>query len=396
MKVLMINSVCGVTSTGRICADIADLLTENGHECKIAYARGIVPEKWQKYAVKIGMDMDVNIHAMSTRIFDNTGFGSKRATRKFLKWVEEYKPDVIHLHNLHGYYIHIGLLFDFLKKYNKPVVWTLHDCWTFTGHCPHYSFVQCDKWLTECYKCPLKGEYPASSVFDRSKKNYRQKKQFFNGVKNMTIVTPSQWLKEEVEKSFLKNYTVKVIHNGIDTEIFKPLQSDFKAKHGLEGKKIVLGVANVWTKRKGIDDFIRLAEHLPQSYKIVLVGDLRGENIPKSILHISHTDSQQELAEIYSVAEVFLNPTYEDTFPTTNLESLACGTPVLTYRTGGSPESLNACCGAVVPMGDTAALENQIFNIHYDREKCYEQGLSFERKTRFEDYVNLYKELADD
>ena len=396
MKVLMINSVCGVTSTGRICADIADLLTEAGHECKIAYARGNVPEKWQKYAVKIGSETDVRLHALSTRIFDNTGFCSKGATRKFIKWIEEYKPDVIHMHNLHGYYIHIGLLFEFLKKYNKPVVWTLHDCWSFTGHCPHYDFQKCDKWLTGCYECPLKGEYPASTVFDRSKKNYAQKKQLFCGVKNMTIVTPSHWLKGETEKSFLKEYSVQVIHNGIDTEIFVPVESNVKAKNELENKKIVLGVANVWSKRKGIADFVHLASVLPESYKIVLVGDLRGETIPESILHITHTDSQKELAEIYSAADVFLNPTYEDTFPTTNLEALACGTPVITYQTGGSPESIDAFCGAVLPMGDVKALEEKVLNAQFDRQKCLEKGLSFERKTRFADYVSLYKELAND
>ncbi|MBR3943102.1 MAG: glycosyltransferase [Clostridia bacterium] len=394
MKILMINAVCGTTSTGRICADIADLLSEAGHECKIAYARGNVPEKWQKYAVKIGSDADVKLHALSTRIFDNTGFCSKSATRKFLKWVEAFQPDVIHLHNLHGYYIHIGLLFEFLKKYNKPVVWTLHDCWSFTGHCAYYSFEKCDRWQTGCYSCPLKREYPGSSGFDRSKKNYEQKKQLFCGVKNLTIVTPSEWLKGEIEKSYLKDYPVQVIHNGIDTELFRPFKSNFKEKHGIADKKIVLGVANVWAKRKGIADFIRLSERLPEAYKIVLVGDLYGEKIPDSILHIQHTDSQKELAEIYSVADVFVNPTYEDNFPTTNLEALSCGTAVLTYQTGGSPESLCDTCGRAVAQGDTEGLLQEILKGASFSEACRAQAEKYDKKKRFSEYIELYEKVS--
>ena len=202
MKVLMINTVCGRTSTGRICSDIADLLIEQRHECKIAYGRDPVPKNAKKYAIKIGNKFDFYFHSLCTRLFDNTGFSSVFATKRFLKWVKEYNPDVIHLHNLHGYYINIKILFDYLKKSGKPVVWTFHDCWPFTGHCPHYTFQGCDRWKNICFKCPLKNDYPASFLFDRSTKNFMQKKEFFTNLKNLTIVTPSKWLEGEVKKSY--------------------------------------------------------------------------------------------------------------------------------------------------------------------------------------------------
>jgi len=393
MKVLLINTVCGRTSTGRICSDIADILTTQGHECKIAYGVDPVPEKSKKFAVKIGRKADLYSHAISTRIFDNTGFCSTGATKKFIQWVKEYDPDIVHLHNIHGYYINIKILFEYLKETGKPLVWTLHDCWSFTGHCAHYSFQGCSKWITKCFNCPLKKEYPASLVIDNSAKNYLLKKDIFTGLKNITIVTPSMWLAEEVKKSFLKNYSVKVINNGIDLELFKPFCGNFRRKYDLENKKIILGVANIWSKRKGIEDFIKLSKILDENYKIVIVGKLQGDKLPKNTIHIPHTDSQKELAEIYTTADVFVNPTYEDTFPTTNLEALACGTPVITYKTGGSPEAVKDQCGMIVECGDVDALADAIKKVDMLEKNCLEKSKDFDKNARFEDYITLYKEI---
>jgi len=343
MKILMINSVCGIRSTGRICTDLADALSEQGHTVKIAYGREDVPDKYKKYAVRIGTDTDVKIHGVQSRIFDNTGFGSKHATHKFIEWVKKFDPDVVHLHNIHGYYINIEILFNYLAESNKRVIWTLHDCWAFTGHCPHFSYIKCDKWKTGCSKCPQKKEYPTSLIADNSKNNWIKKKALFTSVKEMTIVTPSQWLADLVKQSYLGKYPVIVIHNGIDTSVFKPTPSDFRKKNGLEDKKIILGVASAWSDKKGLSDFIKLSEELDEKYKIVLVGlsEEQMKTLPSNIIGITRTNSTKELAEIYTAADVFLNLTYEDNYPTVNLEAQACGTPVITYRTGGSVESVN-------------------------------------------------------
>ena len=342
MRVLQINSVCGIRSTGRICTDLADVLLQDGHECKIAYGRESVPEKYGKIAVRIGNDLDAKMHALQSRIFDNAGFGSRLATEKFIEWVKEYNPDIIHLHNIHGYYINIEVLFKYLAESNKPVIWTLHDCWAFTGHCAYFSYVKCDKWKTGCFNCPQKKRYPLSLLWDASKQNWQKKKALFTSVKNMTLVTPSKWLANEVKKSFLSNYPMNVIANGIDLDVFKPTPSDFKEKNGLVGKKIILGVASSWSECKGLKDFIELSKILDEKYKIVLVG-LSGNQIkelPENVMAISRTNNVKELAEIYTAADIFFNPTYEDNFPTVNLEAQACGTPVITYRTGGSVESV--------------------------------------------------------
>jgi len=393
LKVLFINEVCGITSTGRICTDIADLLEEQGHEVKIAYGRGTVPEKYAKYAVKIGSTVGVYIHALGSRILDNTGFYSKKATREFIEWAKDYDPDVINVHNIHGYYIHIGMLFDYLKKCGKPIVWTLHDCWSFTGHCSHYDFSGCEKWKELCYKCPLKKEYPASVLADRSRLNYLEKQKLFTGVKNLHIAVPSEWLKNQVEQSFLKEYPVSVINNGIDLNIFKPCKSDFTDKNNISDKIILLGVANVWTEKKGIRDFITLSEKLDNRYKIVLVGDLRGTDIPQNIIHIEHTNSTQELAEIYSAADAFLNLTYEDTYPTTNLESLSCGTQVITYQTGGSVESVDGNNGKIIPKGDIEALINAVKKIEKKTPNNKYATEKFDKKLCFANYVKLFCDL---
>lgn len=357
MKVLLINSVCGIRSTGRICTEIAAELEAQGHEVKIAYGREQVPEKVKKYAVRIGTDWDVRAHGVLSRVFDAHGLGSKRATSVFLKWAEDYHPDLLWLHNIHGYYINYEMLFAWIKKHPEMKVrWTLHDCWAFTGHCAYFTIAKCDQWKDHCTACVQKKRYPASLLLDRCRRNYDRKKVAFTGVEHLTLITPSQWLADLVKQSFLKEYPVEIRYNKIDTSVFKPTPSDFRKQYGLEGKKIVLGVASVWDERKGLDDFIELAKLLDDSYTIVLVGlsEKQLRNLPNGIIGIRRTNSTKELAAIYTAADVFVNPTYEDNYPTTNLEAQACGTPVITYRTGGSPESVPA--ENVVECGDLGKL----------------------------------------
>ena len=390
MKVLMINSVCGIKSTGRIATDLADMLTEKGHIVKIAYGREEVPEKYKGYAVKIGNEWDVRLHALEARLFDNAGFGSKNATLKFLEWVREFAPDIIHLHNLHGYYINVELLFKFLKEYKKPVIWTLHDCWAFTGHCAHFDLCKCYKWKTECHKCPQKKEYPASILLDNSRGNYRNKKNAFQGVDNMVIVTPSDWLAGLVKESFLQQYETRVINNGIDLTLFKPTEGEFREKYKLENKIIVLGVASAWGVKKGLVDFIELRKLLDRRYEIVLVGVSEDDKniLPNGMLGITRTDSVRELAEIYTTADIFLNLTYEDNYPTVNLEAQACGTPVITYRTGGSVESVPE--EQVADQGDLKRVVELI--VKYEGKKTSVQNF-YDKNVAFEEYIELYEEI---
>ncbi|MFY0803780.1 glycosyltransferase [Peribacillus frigoritolerans] len=397
MRVLQINTVCGIGSTGRIATDIDTLLKKQGHESFVAYGRDI--PKSCDTAIKIGSDFGNYSHVAKTRLLDQHGFGSVYATKKFINRIEELNPDVIHLHNIHGYYLNVNLLFKYLKKVNKPVVWTLHDCWPFTGHCSYFDYVNCSKWQTGCYSCPQKKSYPTSVILDNSKDNYSKKKEIFTGVENLTIVTPSKWLAELVRQSFLSEYPVKVINNGIDLESFKPTQSHFRDNNNLQSKFIILGVAGVWEKRKGYDHFLELSKMLRPDEVIIMVGltDKQRKRLPSNIIGISRTNSIQELAEIYSTSDVFINPTLEDNFPTTNIEALACGTPIITYKTGGSVECLDNDCGFVVNKGSIKELLMKI-DIVKNKGKssyknyCVERAAKlYDKKDRFNEYIQLYK-----
>lgn len=396
MKILQINSVCGVGSTGRIATDLYKVLEEQGHECVIAYGRGTAPEGIK--SIKIGTDLDNYMHVAKTRIFDKHGFGSTSATKEFIKKVEEYNPDVIHLHNIHGYYINIEVLFEYLSKADKPVVWTLHDCWSFTGHCAYFDYVGCSKWKGECNNCEQKSAYPTSSILDNSKLNYEKKKELFTSVKDITIVTPSKWLAELVEASFLSKYPVKVINNGIDLNIFKPTESNFREVHGLKDETIVLGVASVWDRRKGLDYLVELSKKLDDTYKVIIVGvtDKQKKDLPKNVLGITKTNNVDELVEIYSVADIFINPTLEDNFPTTNLESLACGTPVITFNTGGSIESIDKSCGEVIDKNEGHKLLekiNEFENINYSKNSILRAKL-YNKNDKWNKYLDIYSELV--
>ena len=390
MKLLQINSTCGFGSTGRIAADILNTVMKNGGEGIICYGRGVASNGVPSY--KIGNETLVKIHGVLSRITDRQGFYSTKTTKDLIRKIEEYNPDIIHLHNIHGYYLDVRVLFDYLKKCEKPVVWTLHDCWAFTGHCAYFTASGCEKWKTGCGNCPSKKEYPQSLIFDNSRKNYLEKKELFTGFSKMVLVAPSVWLKELLEKSFLSEYPIKVINNGINIDIFKPTESDFRKKYGIENKKIFLGVASVWEERKGLSDLIKFADLLKGDEKLVLVG-LTGKQIselPNGIIGIERTENVKELAEIYSAADVFLNPTYEDNYPTTNLEAIACGTPVVTYKTGGSSESLTNGRGVSVAVGDIEVMYNAAQNLVGVKT---DNPQEFDARKKYSEYEELYKSL---
>lgn len=392
MKILMINVVCGIRSTGRMCTDLASVLEEQGHEVKIAYGRENVPEQFQKYAVRIGNDRDVKLHGGKARVLDGAGFGSRQATIRFMEWVKKFDPDVIHLHNLHGYYIHIGILFEYLRNCGKKIIWTLHDCWSFTGHCVYFDYAGCGKWKTGCGKCPQKKEYPSCIGVGASKRNYQRKKSLFTGIPSLTLVTPSRWLSGLVKQSFMAEYKVRVIPNGVDTKVFRPTENRLREKYRLADKKVVLGIAAVWDRRKGLEDFVKLSERLPAEYQIVLVGVTKEQaaSLPDTMVTIEKTDHPKELAAWYTLADVFVNPTLEDNYPTTNLESIACGTPVVTYDTGGSSESAGMF-GVSVPKKDIDQLAEAVQAAGQIRPG----RVNVDYRNTVKKYLEIYREMEE-
>ena len=395
MIIFEINSV-PYGSTGRIMFQIADTVKSMGGtaytSASFTKSRG---EHFTRMHYKIGGAIGKTAHIMLAKCTGRHGCYSHFATHRLIQKIKQVNPDVIHLHNIHGWYLNWKMLFDFLKTAGIPVIWTLHDCWAFTGHCPHFVAVECEKWKTGCHDCPLYRSYPGCFL-DDSKKQYALKKQCFTGVPDLTIVTPSQWLADLVKQSYLKEYKTVVINNGIDLTKFKPCKSDFRKKYGLENKIILLGVAFDWTPKKGLDEFKRFAEDLPEEYAIVMVGlsAAVAKELPDRIISIACTQSQEELAQIYSAADLFVNPTLEENFPTVNLEALACGTPVITYQTGGSPESITEKCGRIVPYNNYEALKNTILEMKNAkpamRNACVERAKHYERNDAYQEYVFLY------
>ena len=390
MKTILSINTVNYGSTGNIMRGISKIAEKNGFEYWQAYA----PDKHNSPS----LNRDIIILPYNIRRLNEyyswftgkRGFSSYFSTKNFLKKVDKIKPDIIHLHNLHNNYIHVGLLFDYIKKNHIKVVWTLHDCWAFTGRCPHFQMSGCDKWKTGCYDCSYpKEEYPSVQV-DKSDILWKMKKAVFTGVENLTIITPSEWLAGLVKESFLSEYPVKVINNGIDLNVFKPTESDFKKVYGLEGKKLVLGVALGWDKRKGCEDLLELAKILHDDYRLILVGAFKEQinSFPANIIGIEKTNNLKKLAEIYSVSDVFINTTYEDNYPTVNLEARACGLPVITYKTGGSPESAGE--GAIiVDVGDIYGLKLAIEQqLGKKNENINKVDLSAE--TKFTEYIKLY------
>lgn len=407
---LIINVSANSGSTGRIAEEIAQTAINSGYDCYFGYGR--VGRESKAHLIRIGSDWDVRVHGLESLLFDNHGFGSRNATKKFIQKIESIKPDVINLHNVHGYYLNVEILFEYLAKTNIPVVWTLHDCWPFTGHCSYFDRYHCEKWKTGCDHCPNSMGYPKSLFWDRSKANYVRKKELFTRPKNITFVAVCNWMADNVKASFLGGYPVEIIYNGVDVEMFHPRfegleggigSYSIKKKLGIdENAKVVLGVASTWDRRKGLDDFEKLREMMGEQFSIVLVGlsEKQIQSLPDGIVGIKRTESVDQLAELYSLADVFVNPTYVDNFPTTNIEALACGTPVVTYRTGGSPESIDECTGIVLEQGNISMLKSSVEYLTEHKADyslaCRERALNlFNKQERYHDYVDLFNRLMN-
>lgn len=394
---IQINTTLNSGSTGRIAEQIALLAQEYGWKCYIAHGARYV-NKSQIESIQIGTKFGNIFHAFMGEFLGMHELGSVIATWWFIQKVKRIKPDIVHLHNIHGYYINIRLLFNFLAKEKIPVVWTLHDCWSFTGHCTHFEHGGCYKWRKECHDCPLLMAQYKSRIVDRSKNNYLIKKALYNKIDNMTIVPVSNWLAELVSQSILKRFHIQVIRNGIDLSIFSPSPSDIKGKLGIgKNQKMILGVVS--SGFKGKKEFARLSKD--KHYQIVIVGAKKEwmTDVPSNVICIARTNSQKELAEYYNAADVFVNPTYDESLGLTNIESMACGTPVVTYQSGGSPETIDKNTGIAVKRGDFFALTNAIEEILKKPKENYSKFCReraekyFNKDERFQDYITLYKTL---
>lgn len=409
MKTLLqINPVLRVsTSTGRIMQEIGELALQNGWASYIAYSKGrdgIRPCRSQ--LVPIGNRASVCLHGLETRLFDRHGLASDKATRQFVKQLEVLRPDVVHIHNIHGYFLNYRILFDYLSHSGIPVVWTVHDCWLYTGHCYYYSYIGCGKWKSGCGQCPQCKKFPASWWADRSAQNFIDKQAAFTSMPHdkLTMVPVSEWIKREMQESFLRDYPFRVIHNGIDTRVFQPYgAADVRAQYGLQGKHIVLGVASVWSEEKGWNDFLKLASGLRGDEILVLIGvtERQKKTLPAKVKGIVRTEHVHQLAALYAAADVFVNLTWQDNYPTVNLEAIACGTPVVTYRTGGSVEAVTEDTGFIVEQGDIDGVLRAVREIEqngkaYYTDRCRTYALEhFQKEDRYADYLRLYDELLN-
>ena len=405
-KLLQINPVVREnTSTGKIMRELGELAQAAGWESYIAYsrARDGVPQHSSKL-IPVGSKFDLLVHWLATRLFDAHGLASRRATRQLIRRIGEIDPDVVHIHNVHGYFLNYPLLLDYLAQRGKPVVWTVHDCWLFTGHCYHYAATGCDKWQTQCHDCPQKLAFPTSWLMDRSHHNFEAKRRALTALPDFTLVTVSDWMRREVGKSFLRNVPCRVIHNGIDMNTFQPRpDAEVRKRYNISTEHYVLAVASIWLPQKGLPDLVRLAGLLAPDEGLVLVGRISEEQkaaFPAGVIFIPRTEDAGALAALYSGALTLVNPTWQDNYPTVNLEAIACGTPVVTYSTGGSVESITPDTGFVVEQGDVEGLGSAIRTIrangkeHYS-EACRAYALQhFDRETCFKEYIRLYESIA--
>lgn len=396
MKVLQINSF-GNLSTGQMAINIYRTLVDYGYKGMIAYARNTVESDIPK--IKISSNIEIIIDGVFTRLTDRAGFFSKRATTNLIKEIELYQPDIIHLHNMHGYYLNIELLFTYLETSGTPVIWTLHDCWAITGHCCHFDAIGCNKWRSRCCSCPQKSSYPTSFLKDNSLNNYLKKQKLFTGLHNITIVTVSKWLEDIVNSSFMKKLPVISIYNGIDLKIFRPIDSRFKIERGISDKKIILGVASTWAPNKRMCDFIALSNLINDDYIIVMIGLNKKQisRLPPNIIGIERTKTINELVQIYSSADVFFNSSIEEAFGLPTVEAMACGTPAIVYNCTALPELVPDGCGAIVSPKNVSQVWQVIKNIcenhHYSQNKLMQNAINFDRNIQFQKYIELYRHV---
>lgn len=405
-RLLQINPVVREnTSTGKIMRELGDLAQAAGWESYIAYSKardGIPPHSSQ--LVPVGNKLDLGLHWLATRLFDAHGLVSRHATKQLIHRIREIDPDIIHIHNVHGYFLNYPVLCRFLAERGKPVIWTVHDCWLYTGHCYHYSAAGCDRWQTGCHHCPQKHAFPASYGWDRSRRNWLQKQRAFVGIPSMTLVAASHWMQGDLSKSFLKSVPCRVIHNGIDLDTFQPRRNTgLPAEYGITQPVFYLAIASIWLPEKGLPDLICLSSMLRPDEQLVLVGKLTAQQkaaLPKSIVTIDRTTDAQALAALYTAAAALVNPTWQDNYPTVNMEAIACGTPVVTYRTGGSMESVTQETGFGVKQGNVEELVRRLHEIReagkaYWHTNCRNHALQhFDKRQCFQAYIQLYEDLT--
>ena len=417
-KLLQINPVLRTsTSTGRIMKEIGELAMANGWESYVAYSKGRdgLPGS-TSIPVPVGNKASVAWHGLQTRILDRHGLGSVLATKRFIEDIRRIRPDIIHIHNIHGYFLNYRILFDFLSHSGIQVIWTVHDCWLYTGHCYHYMYAGCDRWKTGCGHCPQRGKFPRSLLADRSARNFRDKRDAFCSMPEdrLTIVPVSDWMRSEMSESFLKDYRFQVIHNGIDTDVFSPqpaLESEVRRCYGLGDRHVILGIASIWSEEKGLNDFVEMAARLDSDEVIVLVGMDRKQLddvlsrygrtvLGDRMVAVKRTADVHQLAGLYSTADVLVNPTWQDNYPTVNLEAISCGTPVVTYRTGGSIEAVAGDTGFVVEQGDIEGLVDAVRRVEtlgkaHFMDACRSRAVKeFRKEDRYAEYIELYERLT--
>ena len=400
MRIFQLNTVCGIKSTGRIAVEIGRLVEKDGGQCMIGCGANDVPPEAEHMAYKTLSVPHRRLYSLITKLFDADTRFNASGTRKLIREIERFAPNVIHLHNIHGGYLHAGVLFRYLQKKNIPVVWTLHDCWPFTGHCAYFDYSGCEKWKTRCHHCPQQRSYPVCIGLDNSKGNHARKRRLFTSLDNLTMVTPCEWMKEPLGQSYMGKYPVRTIYNGVDLSSFRPVESNIRRRYGLEDGRLVLAVASDWDERKGLRYLVEAAAKLGKDYHFVIIGlsSAQVAELPEGMTGIEHTANVQELVEWYSAADCLANPSMEDNMPMVNLEALACGTPVVTFRTGGCPEAVDEGTGIVVDKADVDGLCDTIRRMTPKTEACKAACLKrserFSAASTFENYLALYRELC--
>lgn len=396
MKVLLIHRDIGTGSVGKIVEDLYFGLKQNGDDCKIAYGFLNKSKIDSSDLFSVCKPLDIKVHAFLSKITDRAAFYGKKNTKRLINFIKEYNPDIVHIHGSYGYWLDISVLYPFLAGFSAKTIITLHSCWDFTGHCCYFTKAKCNLWKTGCKKCPCKNDYPQSLFFDRSSRNYNDKKKLFAAFNNLFFIAPSLWMKGVAEQSFIKSFIIETIENGIDLDSFKFTPTNL-SKYGIdESKKIILGVASEWDDRKGLNDFIELSRLIDNSFQIVVVGLTKKQlkRMPDNIVAITKTDSKKELAAIYSAATVLFNPTYEDNYPTVNLEALACGTRVITYNVGGSSEIINKTKhGFVIKEKDYSELV-KLASLSSDKEKKYDYLNLISNELMVKRHIAFYMSLS--
>lgn len=402
MKIVQISIAANIGSQGKIASQIGRLVVESGGESFIAFSSRVdCKRKDYSEQIPVGNRLSFLFHVLVTRLLDRHGLASCISTRRLISKIRFINPDIIHLHNIHGYWLNYELLFEFLKDYGKPIVWTLHDGWAFTGHCSHFDAANCYQWKNGCEKCPQKKKYPKSLFLDRSKQNYELKKRLFTSVLNMIIVPVSHYMGDMAKQSFLSKYPINVICNGVDLKVFHPVDSNLRESLGLESKFVILGVATMWTNSKGLGDYMRLASLLSSDYQIILIGipeSLR-KTLPSNVIAIEKTFDQHSLVEYYSMADVVANLSYQESFGLTTVEGLACGTPGIVYNKTASPELVDSGCGMVLEAGNIEQLISCLETMKSQGKQYYSTNcvnrarLLYDNEVCFSNYLDLYKKM---